>query len=207
LVIAEDQAIVRMGLRKLLELAPSLEVVGEASNGNEALELVETLAPDVLLLDVHMPEKNGLDVLRVLDGKGPRVVVLTTFPDHEVLIEALRLGAGGYLLKDSSFEELVQAIETVHRGESAIQPVTLSKILPGLDRLPQRSSPRPIEDLSAREKDVLRLLAAGCSNSEIAAALENAEGTIKNHVSNILAKLAVRDRTQAVLKGIEYGLF
>jgi DNA-binding NarL/FixJ family response regulator len=133
--------------------------------------------------------------------------VLTTFPDDAALIEALRLGAAGYLLKDATFEELVEAIEAVARGETAVRPVTLSKVLPGLDRVEVRATPAPAVDLTAREKEVLRLLASGMSNKEIARALDNAEGTIKNHVSSILMKLGVRDRTQAVLLGIQRGLF
>jgi DNA-binding NarL/FixJ family response regulator len=204
--IVEDQAIVRLGLRKLLEFADEIEVVCEAGSGEEALGLLGEVAVDVLLLDVRMPGMSGIEVLEKLPEDGPHVIILTTFLDEEVLLDAVRLGARGYLLKDSSLEELLQAIGAVHRGESAIKPVTLSRILPGLHRISATPTPAPVEALTAREQEILRLLAAGLSNKEIARALENAEGTIKNHVSNILLKLAVRDRTQAVLKGIEHGL-
>ncbi|MBK8977900.1 MAG: response regulator transcription factor [Planctomycetes bacterium] len=211
--VADDQALVRSGLCSLLALAPGLEVAGDAGDGAAALAALAALAQagrpvDVLLLDVRMPGLSGLDVLRRLGGAGPRVVVLTTFPDDDVLLEALRLGAAGFLLKDATFEELVEAIEAVARGESAVRPVTLSKILPGLRASGAAAPPipPPPATLTAREKEVLRLLAAGLSNKEIARALDNAEGTIKNHVSSILAKLGVRDRTQAVLLGIQLGL-
>jgi DNA-binding NarL/FixJ family response regulator len=210
--VADDQALLRRGLCSLLALAPGIELVGEAGDGAATLAALDALRgerrePEVLLLDIRMPGVTGLEVLRRLGGLGPRVIVLTTFPDEEVLLESLRLGAVGFLLKDATFEELVEAIELVARGETALRPVTLSKILPGLRRLeaPSGGSAQPT-GLSAREKEVLRLLAAGLSNKEIARALRNAEGTIKNHVSSILQKLGVRDRTQAVLLGIQQGL-
>ena len=207
--VVDDQALVRSGLTSLLALADGIEVVGEAGDGAAALEAIAAVdpPPDVVLTDVRMPGMDGLELLRRLVPEGRRVIVLTTFPDDVALLEALKAGAAGYLLKDATFEELVDAIRSVARGESAVRPVTVSRILPGLERVEVGGAPAPDVALTAREKEVLRLLASGMSNKEIAAALDNAEGTVKNHVSNILSKLGVRDRTQAVLLGIQLGLF
>lgn len=214
--VADDQALVRSGLCSLLALAEDLEVAGEAADGQAALDGIAKLElqgqrVDVLLLDVRMPGMSGLDVLERLRGR-PATIIVTTFPDEEALIRALGLGARGYLLKDATFEELCDAIRAVARGETSVQPVTLSRVLPGLRKagdtalVPNQYAAPPMP-LTAREKEVLRLLAGGLSNREIATALGNAEGTVKNHISNILQKLQARDRTQAVLLAVQQGLF
>ncbi|MGF1509756.1 MAG: response regulator [Myxococcota bacterium] len=207
--VAEDQALVRRGLLSLLDMAPQIEVVGDAADGEEALHALKSLesagAPaEVLLLDIRMPSLSGLDVLRRLPKGSVRVLVLTTFLDEQALVEALKLGAAGYLLKDATFEELVDAIAAVARGDRAVKPVTLSRILDAT--YADSTDPPATLSLTAREKEILRLLAAGLSNREIAIGLENAEGTVKNHVSNILSKMGVRDRTQAVLLALQMRL-
>ncbi|MBL8725144.1 MAG: response regulator transcription factor [Planctomycetes bacterium] len=209
--VADDQELVRSGLCSLLGLAAGIEVCGSAADGEAALRGLEQLAAmgqpaQVLLLDVRMPGLSGLEVLERLQGSATRVIVVTTFPDEEVLVVALRRGAAGYLLKDASFEELVQAIETVAKGGRAIRPVSPTSGRPPDARSAAAPEPTAPGTLTAREKEILRLLAAGLSNKEIASALANAEGTIKNHVSNILAKLHARDRTQAVLLALQQRL-
>ena len=211
IALCDDQALVREGLRRLLEIADGVEVVVEATCGEELLDELAKADVDVLLLDVRMPGLSGIEVLEKLPAIKPdaRAIILTTFPDEDALLAALRAGAAGYLLKDATLDELLESIQAVARGETAVRPVTVSKILPGLDRVRTQAEPPDgtgIDPLTAREKEILRLLAGGYSNKEIAAALGNAAGTVKNHVSNILLKMGVRDRTQAVLKGIEHGL-
>lgn len=208
LVLADDHALVRQGLRGLLELTPDLRVVGEASDGEEALRLVAELQPDVVLLDVRMPRMGGLDALRALRRTEPerRVVLLTTFDEDAVVLEALRLGVQGFLLKDVSLEQLSDAIRQVAQGQTLLPPGVAERVRRGLAELPREfpSADLP-EGLTRRELEVLRLIARGLSNREIAEALGTAEGTVKNQTSSILSKLGVRDRTRAVLRAMELG--
>ena len=208
-VLVDDQTLVRQGIRSLLSLAPQIEVVGEASDGEEGLAVVARERPDVVLLDIRMPRKNGLEVLRELQAADalPPTIVLTTFDDDELLLDAVRAGAKGYLLKDVSLEALTAAIDAVSGGGTMIRPAMTERVLRGLEHVRRDyDTMSPAEPLTAREVEVLRLMAGGYSNREIAEALGTAEGTVKNHASSILGKLGVRDRTRAVLTALERGL-
>lgn len=206
--LVDDQTLVRKGIRGLLELSDVVEVVAEADDGDGVVALVAKHAPDVVLMDMRMPRLSGADAIRALIAAGHQtpVIILTTFDDHEQVLDAIRAGAKGYLLKDVSLENLLQAIQSVAAGETMIQPAITEALLRGLSRQASgfESSDMP-EPLTPRETEVIRLMAGGYSNREISVALSKSEGTIKNHVSNILAKLGVRDRTRAVLKAIELG--
>ena len=201
--IADDQLLVRQGIRRLLELDRELEIVGEAEDGAETIERVPAAEPDVLLLDVRMPRKSGVDVLRELSALRalPPTLILTTFDDADVVLEGIRAGARGFMLKDVSYEQLINAIRAVAAGETVFQPAVTQRLLRAVPRSAER-----VEELTDREREVVRLMAGGYSNKEIAHALGTAEGTIKNHVSSILIKLGARDRTRAVLKALESGL-
>ena len=199
--IADDQLLVRQGIRRLLELESELEIAGEAEDGAQTIERVASAKPDVLLLDVRMPRKSGLEVLRELGAALPPTIILTTFEDAEVVIEGIRAGARGFMLKDVSYEQLIGAIRAVAAGETVFQPAVTQRLLRAIPRKTE-----PEEALTEREREVVRLMAGGYSNKEIAHALGTAEGTIKNHVSSILGKLGARDRTRAVLKALESGL-
>ncbi|WNG16335.1 response regulator [Cystobacter fuscus] len=208
IVLADDHALVREGIRSLLDLTPDLRIVGEAADGNEALRLVAELNPDIVLMDVRMPRMSGLEALRALRRTEPhrRVVLLTTFDEDAVLREALRVGVQGFLLKDVTRDQLAEALHRVANGETLPPPGLPGQVSRGVAELPRDfpSAEHP-EALTRRELEVLRLIARGLSNREIAEALGTAEGTVKNQTSNILAKLGVRDRTQAVLRGMELG--
>lgn len=207
--LVEDQAIVRQGLRSLLDLVDDIEVVGEAADGEEAVAGIPGAAPDVVLLDLRMPKLDGLGVLARLgdQGKLPPTLILTTFDDDSSLLEGIRAGAKGFLLKDVSLDQLANAIRTLAAGGTMIQPAVTDRVLKGLGGMvPEFDSLDPPDPLTERETEVLRLMAGGYSNREIAGAFELAEGTVKNHISNILSKLGVRDRTRAVLKAVELGL-
>ena len=205
--LADDERLIRQGFRKLLELDGAIEVVGEAADGAEALALVPAAAPDVLLLDVRMPRVSGLDVLDRLAERRPPTLVLTTFDDAELLLRSVRAGARGFLNKDVSLDELVAAIRALARGDTWFQPALTASLRKGIARGDRPHDRDPtIERLTDRERDVLRLMAGGYSNREIADVLDTAEGTVKNQVSRILGKLGVRDRTRAVLKAIETGV-
>jgi DNA-binding NarL/FixJ family response regulator len=205
-LLVDDQALFREALAVLLGVRADVEVVGEAGNGDEALRRVAELAPDVVLMDLHMPVLNGIAATRRLHVEHPavRVIALTTFDEDEDVFAALRAGAVGYLLKDVSSERLVEAVLAAARGESVLQPSVAAKVVARFAQLPDAAAaPRPqplVVPLSERELAVVRLLADGASNREIAAALFLAEGTVKNHVTNVLAKLGARDRTQAALR-------
>jgi DNA-binding NarL/FixJ family response regulator len=205
--VADDQLLVRQGIRALLELDEELRVVGEASDGVEAIAQVPAVRPDVLLLDVRMPRKDGLQVLRELGEREalPPALILTTFDDAAVVLDGIRAGARGFMLKDVSYQQLVAAIRAVAAGGTVFQPAITERLLRAADgvRVPAAIAPQP---LTGREVEVVRLMSGGYSNREIAHALGTAEGTVKNHVSSILAKLGVRDRTRAVLKALEVGL-
>jgi DNA-binding NarL/FixJ family response regulator len=211
IVLVDDQPLFREGLRTLLSVQPDFEVVGEAGNGAEALRLARSLHPAVMLMDLQMPMLDGVAATRRLREEQPecRVIVLTTFDDDELVFDGLRAGAIGYLLKDAPSEKLGEAIRSAARGESFLQPSVAAKVVAEFTRLSRKPETHPstlIEPLSEREREVLRLITNGSSNREIASKLCLAEGTVKNHITNILAKLAVRDRTQAALKAVELGL-
>jgi DNA-binding NarL/FixJ family response regulator len=211
-LVADDQQLVREGLRVLLDLAPGIRVVGEASNGAEAVERARQMRPDVVLMDVRMPKLDGVAATRRVREMCPdvQVIILTTFDDDEYVFDGLRAGAVGYLLKDVPSEQLAEAIRAAARGEAFIQPSVTRKVVAEFTRLAEREHVRReqplVEPLSARELEVLALLAEGLSNQEIANRLTIAPGTVKNHVSNVLSKLSVRDRTQAILRAQEIGL-
>ncbi|MBE9216344.1 response regulator transcription factor [Plectonema cf. radiosum LEGE 06105] len=203
-LLVDDQHLIRQGLKTLLELEPDLEVVGEAANGKEAVELVETLQPNVILMDIRMPLMDGVAATREIKQKfaQTKILVLTTFDDDEYIKAALQNGAMGYLLKDTPSEELAVAIRAVHRGYTQLGPGIVKKLLTqfSANTSTQSSSPPPIlTELTKREKEVLRLIATGASNREIAQELYISEGTVKNHVTNILNRLELRDRTQAAI--------
>jgi DNA-binding NarL/FixJ family response regulator len=207
--LADDQNLVRQGIRALLSLSTEFEIVGEASDGDDALALIEKTRPQVALLDVRMPRLSGIEVLRSVRQRCPEVgvILLTTFDEDAVVLEAVRLGVQGFLLKDISLGQLEDAVRTVAAGGSLIRPSVTEHVLSGVDRLAARfESAESPEALTPREREVLRLIAAGYSNREIAEASGTAEGTVKNQTSSILSKLGVRDRTRAVLKALELGL-
>lgn len=208
-LLVDDQTLVRQGLKSLLDLSEEVVVVGEAENGQTALEAVETSQPDVVLMDIRMPEMDGIAAVAELTKQHPKLptLMLTTFDDHASVMAAIQAGAKGYLLKDVSLETLVEAIQTLHRGESWIQPVVTERIIKGLQSVrPHKPVAELMEPLTDKELAVLRLIAAGLSNQEIAESLYKSTGTVKNQVSSLMAKLDVRDRTRAVLKAIELGL-
>ncbi len=207
--LVEDQAIVRQGLRSLLDLVDDIEVVGEAADGGEAVARIPETAPDVVLLDLRMPVLDGLGVLQRLGAAGqlPPTLILTTFDDDSSLLEGIRAGARGFLLKDVSLEQLANAIRTLAAGGTMIQPAVTDRVFKGLEGMrTDFESLDPPDPLTERETEILRLMAGGYSNREIAGAFDLAEGTVKNHISSILSKLGVRDRTRAVLKAVELGL-
>jgi DNA-binding NarL/FixJ family response regulator len=211
ILLVDDQPLFREGLRTLLSVQPDFDVVGEAGNGAEALRLARSLHPAVVLMDLQMPVLDGVAATLRLCEEQPecRVIVLTTFDDDELVFDGLRAGAIGYLLKDAPSEKLGEAIRSAARGDSFLQPSVAAKVVAEFARLTRKPEAHPstlIEPLSEREREVLRLIAKGASNREIAGKLCLAEGTVKNHITNILAKLAVRDRTQAALKAVELGL-
>lgn len=208
ILLCEDQTLMRQGLRIILELEPGLEVVGEAADGEEAVSAYRRLralgnGPDIVLMDVQMPRMSGVQATAILTAADPaaRVIILTTFDYEEYVFDAIKAGAMGYLLKDVPAEELVTTIRQVYAGEPFIQPEIANKLLiefgrKGRSQISPSRSPQP-DELSPREIEILRLLAAGASNRQIAEQLVLAEGTVKNHVSNILAKLHTRNRTEA----------
>jgi DNA-binding NarL/FixJ family response regulator len=205
-VIVEDQTIVRQGLRSLLGLSGDIEIAGEAADGEEALAVIEETKPDVVLLDLRMPKLDGVGVLKHFRGRFP-TLILTTFDDDANLFDAVRAGAKGWLLKDVSLERLTGAIRTLAEGGTCIEPVITERIVRALGEsnvaFDSAELPEPLTD---REKTILRLLAGGYSNKEISELLNISDGTVKNHISNLLAKLGVRDRTRAVLKAIDLGV-
>ena len=211
ILLVDDQRLMREGLRILLELEADLKVVGEAENGEAALEVYAVLQPDVVLMDVRMPGMDGVETTWRLRERWPeaRVIILTTFDDDEYVFEGLRAGALGYLLKDVSGHDLAEAVRTVAVGGALIEPSVARKVVAEFARLarparpPETGLPEPLSD---RERDILRLLAQGLSNREIATRLSLAQGTVKNYVTNILQKLGARDRTQAALRARELGV-
>jgi len=208
-MLADDQTLVRQGIRSLLALTDHIEVVAEVADGSEVLDAVQALQPDILLLDMRMPVMNGIQTLQALSEANAMLpcIILTTFDDHQRVLEGMRAGARGYLLKDVSLDSLVHAIECVQAGGTLVQPAITERVLKGLSgmHLPEETE-NTAEPLSQREVEVLRMMAGGYSNREISLALHKSEGTIKNQVSSILDKLGVRDRTQAVLRAINLGV-
>lgn len=212
-MLVDDQNLVREGIKSLLNLTDHVRIAGEASDGMEALEAIPRINPDLILMDIRMPKLDGIATLEKMTEQGIRipVIILTTFDDHELVLKGIRAGARGFLLKDVSLDSLVEAIDKVYAGETLIQPAVTERVIKGFTELQKQGFSKveqdPIQDpLSAREVEILRLMAGGYSNKEISRAIFKSEGTIKNHVSNILAKLGVRDRTRAVLKALETGL-
>ena len=206
ILIADDHTVVRDGLTSMLERQRDFTVVGEARNGLETVEKARELQPDVILMDLHMPEMDGIEAMVRIRAENPDVkfLVLTTYDTDEDIFRAIQAGAKGYLLKDASREELFQAVRAVHRGESLIEPGVAAKVL---DRFAQLSRQRSdTEVLSEREMEVLRLMAKGAANKEIAASLSISESTVKTHVANIFQKLDVNDRTEAVTTAMQRGI-
>ena len=206
IMIADDHSMIREGLKQLLELEGDMKVVAEASNGKECLDIIGEVRPDVLLLDINMPEKNGLEVLQELNltKKRPKILILTVHNEGDYLLKAVEIGVDGYVLKDSESAELKKAIQTVVSGETYIQP----DLIPALNskRVERDSDKDKIDNLTRRELQVLKLLAVGSYNKEIAEKLGISERTVKNHVSNIFKKLEVTDRTQAAVFTIRNNL-
>lgn len=207
--LVDDQTIVRQGIRSLLDMADDIEVAGECADGEQAMATVPQMQPDVLLLDLRMPSKGGIEVMQTLGRRAvlPPTVILTTFDDDQLVLAGLKAGARGYLLKDVSLEQLVEAVRTVAGGGSLLSPAVTQRLKAGTEHMHTdfHSLEQP-DPLTGRETEILRLMAGGYSNKEIANSLHVAEGTVKNHVSNILSKLGVRDRTRAVLKALESGI-
>lgn len=210
-VIADDQALVREGFRLILRAQPDLEVVGEAADGREAVELALTLAPDVVLMDIRMPGLDGLEATRRLladrRAAGTRVLILTTFDLDAYVYEALHAGASGFLLKDAPAEQLTAGIRVVASGDALLAPSITRRLIEGFVRRPPPSARgRGVEDLTARELEVLELIAQGCSNAEIAAQLVISEATVKTHTAHVFSKLGLRDRVHAVVFAYERGI-
>ena len=211
-LLVDDQALFREGLETLLSVHKDIQVVGQACNGREAVEVAAQVRPDVVLMDVRMPVLDGVRATHLLKEARPqcRVIVLTTFDDDEYIFDALRTGAAGYLLKDVASARLVEAIRATARGESILEPSVAAKVIAEFTRVsslvPAAQMEQLVEPLSERELEILALIARGARNKEIANQLFIAEGTVKNHVTHILGKLGVRDRTQAALKARELGL-
>ncbi|MCR3722729.1 MULTISPECIES: response regulator [Prauserella salsuginis group] len=209
--VVDDQTLVRQGIRSLLGLADDVAVVAEASDGDEALDVLVREPPDVLLLDLRMPRRDGIATLEAMRRHGIDVpaLILTTFDDDELVLKALRAGARGYLLKDVTLDRLVHAIRTLAGGGSLVQPALTERLVRAVEasgEVPDFADLPAPEPLTERELEILRLLAGGFNNREIADAAGLAEGTVKNHVSNVLMKLYVRDRTRAVLRALDLGL-
>jgi DNA-binding NarL/FixJ family response regulator len=211
ILICDDQALVRAGFRKLLEARPDVDVVGEAADGQDAVDLARRRNPDLVLMDVRMPSVDGIEATRRIinasDG-AVRVLMLTTFSNDEYVYESLRAGASGFLLKDAAPEELLAAIDTVARGESLLAPAVTRAVIEAFVRTP-RARPEhaaPLEELTTREYEVLELVAQGRSNAEIAETLVITEATVKSHIGHILMKIGARDRVQAVIFAYQSGI-
>ncbi|ALG13461.1 response regulator [Kibdelosporangium phytohabitans] len=205
-LVVDDQRLVREGIASLLGIQPGISVVGMAADGKQAIDQVIALSPDVVLMDVRMPEMDGVDAVAVLRRRAPdcKVVMLTTFDDEEYVVQALRAGAAGYLLKDLPAAELAEAVRLAHAGVTQLDHAAAQHIAAALS---SHVVAGRVDLLTARETDVLRLVASGATNREIASRLFLSEGTVKNHVSRILGRLGLRDRTQAAIYARDLGLF
>jgi DNA-binding NarL/FixJ family response regulator len=207
-LLADDQGLVRAGFRKILESEPGIEVVAEASDGEEAVAAARRFEPDVVLMDVRMPRLDGIAATRLITSAGlpARILMLTTFGHDEYVYDALRAGASGFLLKDVPPETLIDAVRIVARGDALLDPAVTRSVVEAFARLPETSEPSSMAELTAREREVLALLARGLSNAEICERLVVSEGTAKTHVARVLGKLGLRDRVQAVILAYECGL-
>jgi DNA-binding NarL/FixJ family response regulator len=207
-LVADDQSMVRAGFRMLLSDEPDIDVVAEASNGLEAVDKAARFGPDVVLMDIRMPELDGLEATRriLAAGGDARILILTTFDLDEYVYEALAAGAGGFVLKDEPPEQLLAAIRTVAAGDALLSPAITKRVIEQFSRLPRPSPPAAYGELTAREREIFRLIADGLSNTEIAQALWIGETTVKTHVTHILQKLGLRDRVQAVVLAYRSGL-
>jgi DNA-binding NarL/FixJ family response regulator len=208
-LVADDQSMVRAGFRMLLAGEDDIEVVAEAGNGREAVDKAARFHPDVVLMDIRMPELDGLQATRriLAADKSARILVLTTFDLDEYVYEALRAGASGFVLKDDSPEQLIAAIRTVADGAALLSPTITKRVIQKFARMPRPAPPKELDDLSERERDVFRLMARGLSNGEIAQELFISETTVKTHVTHILQQLNLRDRVQAVVLAYQTGIF
>jgi len=206
--VVDDQALMRTGFRMIVDSAEGLEVVGEAENGFDAVQLVTRVQPDVVLMDIRMPELDGLEATRriLATDRDAHVLILTTFDLDEYVYEALRAGASGFVLKDDPPEQLIAAIRTVAAGDALLSPAVTRRVIRQFSRLPRPAPPKELGDLSERERDVFRLISRGLSNAEIGQELFISETTVKTHVTHILAKLGLRDRVQAVVLAYQAGL-
>lgn len=210
MLLVDDQYLIREGIASLLELEVAVKVIGSASNGKEAVEMALEHQPDIILMDIRMPEMNGVEATAQIKQSLPdcQIIMLTTFDDEEYVVQSLLAGACGYLMKDIPLTDLVKAIQLAHAGVFQLAPEVAGKLVGSLQGKPPGTEARPDPDpsLTARELEVLRLLAQGKTNKEIAKAFEVSEGTVKNHVSSILLRLELRDRTQAAVYAVEHGL-
>ena len=212
-LLVDDQALIRAGFRMILDAEEGIEVVGESADGTQAVDSVQRLKPDVVLMDIRMPEMDGIEATRVItsragDGEGPRVLMLTTFDLDEYVYDALRAGASGFLLKDVPAEQLVDGIRVVAHGDALLAPSVTKRLIHEFSRgaVVQQSAPPELDELTPRELEVFKLIARGLSNAEIAAELVVSETTVKTHVARVLMKLGVRDRVQAVVLAYESGV-
>jgi DNA-binding NarL/FixJ family response regulator len=208
-LVADDQSMVRAGFRMLLTGEPDIEVVAEASNGLEAVALASRLAPAVILMDIRMPEIDGLEATRriLAENSTARIMILTTFGLDEYVYEALRAGASGFVLKDDPAEQLIAAVRTVAAGNALLSPAITKQVIRKFTRIPRAAPPKEVDGLTEREREILRLIATGLSNAEIGHQLYISETTVKTHVTHILQKLGLRDRVQAVVLAYQTGLF
>jgi DNA-binding NarL/FixJ family response regulator len=210
ILVVDDQQLIRESIASLLDIQPGISVVGTASDGRDAIDQALALDPDVVLMDVRMPAMDGIEAVAVLGRRAPRcrVVMLTTFDDEEYVVQALRAGASGYLLKDRPARELADAVRLAHAGVVQFDPAAAARLTAALDRRPTSGPPldQAGQPLTAREIEVLRLVATGSTNREIAQRLYLSEGTVKNHLSRILGRLGLRDRTQAAIYARDHGL-
>ena len=210
-LIVDDQALVRTGFRMILDAEPDIEVVGEAENGSEAVTLARSLQPDVVLMDIRMPEMDGIEATRQVvapgDGAAPRVLMLTTFDLDEYVYDALRAGASGFLLKDVPAEQLAAGVRMVAAGDALLAPSITRRLIEEFAAAPSAAAPPPgLDELTPRELEVFKLVARGLSNAEIAEQLIVGETTVKTHVTRLLMKLGLRDRVQAVVLAYEFGV-
>ena len=208
-LVADDQSLVRAGFRMLFSAEEDIEVVAEASTGLEAIDKAARFDPDVVLMDIRMPELDGLAATRQILAANPeaRVLILTTFDLDEYVYEALRVGASGFVLKDEPPEQLLAAIHTIAAGDALLSPVVTRRVIEQFTRIQRPDPPKELEDLTSRELEILRLIASGLSNAEIGQELFISETTVKTHVTHVLAKLGLRDRVQAVVLAYQTGIF